>query len=85
MRIEFIILLDVSYYLDVGWYMEVKYHMYANELRMEFYFKLLNLFYRVEENNIGIHHGAKFKLATKVHLWTCLEFPNIDKNIITPT
>ena len=47
--------------------MEVEYRVYASELRMEFYFELLNLFYRAGENIIGIHCGGKFTLVAKVH------------------
>ena len=66
-RKEFTVPSDVPYYTDVGRYMEAKYHVYANELRMEFYFELLNLFCRAGENIIGIHSGAKFMLAEKVN------------------
>ena len=65
-RKEFTIPSDVPYYTDVGRYMEAKYRVYASELRMEFYFELLNLFCRAGENIIGIHSGAKFMLAAKV-------------------
>ena len=57
---------DVPYYIDVGRYMEAKYHVYANKLRMEFYFELLNVFCRVGENIISIYSGEKFMLAAKV-------------------
>ena len=63
---EFIVPSDVPYYIDVRRYMEAKYRVYASELRMEFYFELLNLFYKAGENIIGIHNGAKFMLAAKV-------------------
>ena len=65
-RKEFTVPLDVPYYLDVGRYNEVKYLVYATELRLEFYFELLNLFYKANENIIGIHCGSKFMLAAKV-------------------
>ena len=67
-RREFTIPSDVPYYTDFGRYMEAKYCVYASELRMEFYFELLNLFCRVGENIIGIHSGAKFMLVAKVCL-----------------
>ena len=66
LRKEFTIPLDVPYYSDIGRYNEVKYRVYATELRLEFYFELLNLFCRANENVIGIHCGSKFMLATKV-------------------
>ena len=65
-RKEFTVPSDVPYYTDVGRYMEAKYRVYASELRMEFYFELLNLFCRAGENIVGIHSGAKFMLAAKV-------------------
>ena len=65
-RKEFTVLSDVPYYTDVEWYMEAKYRLYASDLRIEFYFKMLNLFCRAGENIIGIHTGAKFMLAAKV-------------------
>ena len=65
-RKEFTVPLDVPYYSDVGRYNEVKYRVYATELRLEFYFELLSLFYRANENVIGIHCGSKFMLAAKV-------------------
>ena len=65
-RKEFTVPSNVPYYIDVGRYMESKYRVYVSKLRMEFYFKLLNLFCRVGENIIGIHSGAKFMLAAKV-------------------
>ena len=69
MKKEFTVPSDVPYYLDVGcWYMEVKYRMYANMLKMEFYFELFNLFYRVGKIIIGIHCNAKFMLVVKVRL-----------------
>ena len=68
-RKEFTVPLDVSYYSDVGHYMEVKYRIYASELRMEFYFQLLQFFCRVGETIIGIHCGGKFMLAAKVCYW----------------
>ena len=64
-RKEFTVPSDVPYYTDVGRYMEAKYCVCASELRMEFYFELLNLFCKAEEI-IGIHSGAKFMLAAKV-------------------
>ena len=67
-RKEFTVPSDVPYYTDVGRYMEAKYRVYASELRMEFYFELLNLFCRAGENIIGIHSDAKFMLAAKVCL-----------------
>ena len=45
-RKEFTVLLDVPYNSDIGRYNEVKYRVYATELRLEFYFELLNLFCR---------------------------------------
>ena len=68
-RKEFTVLLDVSYYSNVGHYMEVKYRIYASELRMEFYFQLLQIFCRAGETIIGIHCGGKFMLAAKVCCW----------------
>ena len=65
-RKEFTVPSDVPYYTNVGRYMEAKYCIYACELRMEFYFELLNLFCKAGENIIGIHSGAKFMLAAKV-------------------
>ena len=65
-RKEFIVPLDVPYYSDVGRYNEVKYQVYATELRLEFYFELLSLFCRANENVIGIHCGSKFMLAATV-------------------
>ena len=65
-RKEFIVPLDVPYYSDIGRYNEVKYRVYVTELRLEFYFKLLSLFCRANENVIGIHYGSKFMLAAKV-------------------
>ena len=65
-RKEFTIPLDVPYYSDIGRYNEVKYRVYAMELRLEFYFELLSLFCRANENVIGIHCGSKFMLAAKV-------------------
>ena len=68
-RKEFTVPLDVPYYLDVGRYMEVKYRIYASELRMEFYFQLLQFFCRAGETIIDIHCGGKFMLAAKVCYW----------------
>ena len=68
-RKEFTVPLDVPYYSDVGRYNEVKYQMYATELRLEFYFELLNLICRANENVIGIHCGSKFMLIAKVCYW----------------
>ena len=68
-RKEFTVPLDVPYYSDVGRYMEVKYRIYASELRMEFYFQLLQFFCRAGETIIGIHCGGKFMLAAKVCCW----------------
>ena len=68
-RKEFTVPLDVPYYSDVGRYMEVKYRIYASELRMEFYFQLLQFFYRVGETIIGIRCGGKFMLIAKVCPW----------------
>ena len=68
-RKEFTVPVDVPYYSDVGRYMEVKYHIYASELRMEFYFQLLQFFCRAGETIIGIHCGGKFMLAAKVCYW----------------
>ena len=68
-RKEFTVPVDVPYYLDVGRYMEVKYRIYATEMRMEFYFQLLQFFCRAGETIIGIHCGGKFMLAAKVCYW----------------
>ena len=67
-RKEFSIPVDVPYYSDTGQYMEVKYRIYASELRMEFYFKLLQLFCRSRKNVVGIHCYGKFMLVVKVHI-----------------
>ena len=66
MRKEFTVPLDVPYYSNVGRYNEVTYRVYATELRLEFYFELLSLFCRANENVIGIHCGSKFMLTAKV-------------------
>ena len=68
-RKEFTAPLDVPYYSDVGHYMEVKYRIHASELRMEFYFQLLQFFCRAGKTIIGIHCGGKFMLAAKVCCW----------------
>ena len=68
-RKEFTVPVEVPYYSDVGRYMEVKYRIYAIELRMEFYFQLLQFFYRAGETIIGIHCGGKFMLVAKVCYW----------------
>ena len=68
-RKEFTVPVDVPYYSDVGRYMEVKYRIYATEMRMEFYFQLLQFFCRAGETIIGIHCGGKFMLAAKVYYW----------------
>ena len=68
-RKEFTVPVDVPYYSDVGRYMEVKYRIYATEMRMEFYFQLLQFFCRAGETIIGIHCGGKFMLAAKVCYW----------------
>ena len=65
-RKEFTIPLDIPYYSDIGRYNEVKYRVYATEVRLEFYFELLSLFYRANENVIGIHCRLKFMLVAKV-------------------
>ena len=36
------------------------------KLKMEFYFKLLNLFCKARKNIIGIHCGAKYMLVAKI-------------------
>ena len=68
-RKEFTVPVDVLYYSDVGRYMEVKHRIYASELRMEFYFQLLQFFYRAGETIIGIHCSGKFMLIAKVCYW----------------
>ena len=73
-RKEFTVPVDIPYYSDVGRYMEVKYRIYASELRMEFYFQLLQFFCRAGETIIGIHCGGKFMLAAKVCCWNLVQF-----------
>ena len=79
---EFTVPVDVSYYSNIGRYMEVKYHIYASELQMEFYFELLNLFYKANENIIGIHYNAKFMLTAKVCFKVSLKYQNIDRRVL---
>ena len=66
MKPEFAVPSDVPYYLEVGRYNEVKYRVEPNELRMEFYLKIMKLFCRARENFIGIHCGSKCLLGAKV-------------------
>ena len=65
-KAEFAIPSDVPYYSKVERYNEVKYQMEPNELRMEFYLEIMNLFCRAGENFVGIHYGSKCLLAAKV-------------------
>ena len=47
----------------------VKYHVYFSKLRMEFYFELMKLFFRMEENFIGIYCGAKSLLVARIYVF----------------
>ena len=40
---------------------------------MEFYFELLQLFYRLGENVVGIHYGGKFMLVAEVRITRSLQ------------
>ena len=68
-KAEFAVPSDVPYYLEVGRYNKVKYRVQPSKLRMEFYLKVMKLFYRARENFVGIYCSSKCLLEAKVYLF----------------
>ena len=48
--------------------MKAKYHLHNRELRVDFYFELLQTFYFLGKNFLGILSGSKCMLATRMRM-----------------
>jgi hypothetical protein len=59
---------DVPYYSESRKYMEAKYRLHNSELRMEFYFELLQTFCYPGKNFLSILSGSKCMLAARVSI-----------------
>jgi len=64
---------EIPYYREFQKNTEAKYRIHPSELRMGFYINLLESFFVLGENVIGVYMGSKFMIATKVSFHSLCE------------